>query len=138
MLNRSPIAGAEEWAIHDYEGFGSIRLSEFANLVIVARVAAGIVEHGLAYAALVEVVGAEPEDLLSRFDEVFRGRYSSMTEFAEQFADDLGWLGQLDQLDDGLRSYASIDYESFGRDISAELDVVEADGGGMYVFDTRS
>ncbi|MDR0779720.1 MAG: antirestriction protein ArdA, partial [Pseudomonadales bacterium] len=25
MLAASPIAGAEEWAIHDYEGFGEIR-----------------------------------------------------------------------------------------------------------------
>jgi antirestriction protein len=138
MLNRSPFAGAEEWAIHDYEGFGSIRLSEFANMETIARLASGIVEYGLAYAALVEVVGTEAEGVLGRFEDFFRGRYSSMAEFAEQFADDLGWPEQLDRLDEGPRAYASIDYESFGRDLSTELDAVEADGGGIYVFDIRS
>jgi antirestriction protein len=28
MLASSPIANAEEWAIHDYEGFCGLRLSE--------------------------------------------------------------------------------------------------------------
>ena len=32
MLKRSPTPGAEEWAIHDYEGFGPLRLSEFEDL----------------------------------------------------------------------------------------------------------
>ena len=38
----SPSPGAEEWAIHDYEGFGPLRLDEFESLENVAKVAAGI------------------------------------------------------------------------------------------------
>ena len=29
MLSKSPIPGAEEWAIHDYEGFCGLRISEY-------------------------------------------------------------------------------------------------------------
>ena len=45
MLDASPIADAEEWAIHDYEGFGSIRLSEYAGLDTVAELAEFIEEN---------------------------------------------------------------------------------------------
>jgi len=32
MLSESPEPNAEEWAIHDYEGFGQIRLSESEDI----------------------------------------------------------------------------------------------------------
>lgn len=40
MLAASPIAGAEEWAIHDYEGFGGIRIEEYASFDRVSALAA--------------------------------------------------------------------------------------------------
>lgn len=32
MLEASPVAGAEEWPIHDDEGFGSVRIEEYTSL----------------------------------------------------------------------------------------------------------
>ena len=32
MLNKSPEPFAEEWAVHDYEGFGTISLSEWPDI----------------------------------------------------------------------------------------------------------
>lgn len=32
MLRASPLADAEEWAIHDYEGFGGTRIDEDESL----------------------------------------------------------------------------------------------------------
>ncbi len=32
MLKASPIPDAEEWAIHDYEGFEGLRLSEYTGI----------------------------------------------------------------------------------------------------------
>lgn len=46
MLAKSPIPDAEEWAIHDYEGFASVRISEYASFERVAELAAFIKEHG--------------------------------------------------------------------------------------------
>jgi antirestriction protein len=137
MLGRSMTPVAEEWAIHDYEGFGSIRLSEFEGMETVARIAAGIVEHGPAFSAFAEIVGTETEDALRRFEDHFQGRYESMEKFAEQLADDLGWPEQLDRLDEAMRPYVSIDYAMLGSVLGTELYAVEADGGGVYVFDTR-
>ncbi|MBX9790018.1 MAG: antirestriction protein ArdA [Pirellulales bacterium] len=32
ILKESPVPLAEEWAIHDYEGFGDIRIDEYHSL----------------------------------------------------------------------------------------------------------
>ena len=39
MLARSPMPGAEEWAIHDYEGFGPLRLGEYEDLGTISQIA---------------------------------------------------------------------------------------------------
>src|SRR3546814_13670143 len=46
MPAASPIAEAEEWSIHDYEGFGNVRISEYAGFAYVSELAAFIAEHG--------------------------------------------------------------------------------------------
>jgi len=45
MLETSPIENAEEYAIHDYEGFGSCPLSEYEGINSVHEVACCIEEH---------------------------------------------------------------------------------------------
>jgi hypothetical protein len=42
----SPVEGAEEFAIHDYEGFEGVSISEYAGIDSVARIAVFIAEHG--------------------------------------------------------------------------------------------
>ncbi|WP_299176170.1 antirestriction protein ArdA [uncultured Brevundimonas sp.] len=54
MLDTSPIAGAEEWAIHDYEGFGSLRIGEHTGFDRISELAAFIAEHGEIGAALLD------------------------------------------------------------------------------------
>ena len=39
MLAKSPIPDAEEWAIHDHEGFASIRINEYDSFERVAELA---------------------------------------------------------------------------------------------------
>ena len=54
MLARSPIKGAEEYAIHDYEGFEGVSIKEYAGIDTVARMGAFIAEHGALGAGLLE------------------------------------------------------------------------------------
>src|SRR5687768_14030168 len=58
MLSESPTAKqegsvAEEWAIHDHEGFGGIHLSENHDLDALCSIAEGVKEHGDAFLAWV-------------------------------------------------------------------------------------
>lgn len=46
MLAASPIPDAEEWAIHDYEGFEGARLEEYSGIEKAHALALFIVEHG--------------------------------------------------------------------------------------------
>ena len=46
ILAKSPIPDAEEWAIHDHEGFAFIRINEYDSFERVAELAAFIAEHG--------------------------------------------------------------------------------------------
>jgi len=46
MLEASPIDDAEEYAIHDYEGFGSYSVSEYEGIQSLHEVACFIEEHG--------------------------------------------------------------------------------------------
>lgn len=46
MLKSSPEPMAEEYAIHDYEGFGSVRISEYEGLESAREKALFIEEHG--------------------------------------------------------------------------------------------
>ena len=46
VLASSPIPDAEEWAIHDYESFGSISISEYEDIATISALANLIEEHG--------------------------------------------------------------------------------------------
>lgn len=59
MLARSPVEDAEEYAIHDYEGFEGVSISEYAGIDTVARMGAFIAEHGALGASLLEQFGGD-------------------------------------------------------------------------------
>ncbi|MCB1246618.1 MAG: antirestriction protein ArdA, partial [Acidimicrobiia bacterium] len=63
MLDDSPQLFAEEWAIHDYEGFGYARLSEYTDFETVSRIAKGIERHGDAFSAWIAYSDDASEDV---------------------------------------------------------------------------
>ena len=38
MLSDSPVENAEEWEIHDYQGFGDIKLHEYESISTIAEI----------------------------------------------------------------------------------------------------
>jgi antirestriction protein len=135
MLDRSPDPGAEEWAIHDYEGFGPLRLSEHEDIDLIARLGRGIAEHGSAFAHWAAHVGVANRNHLERFEEAYLGRWDSIEEFAEQI---------FSGLETGIKAiglaallpYIEFDLQSLGRDLGLELYVAE-DEDGVHLFDRR-
>ena len=136
MLARSPSPGAEEWAIHDYEGFGLLRLDEFESLASVAKVASGIAEHGPAFAAWAAHVGTDSE-ALDEFEDAYMGEWESAVAFAEEMLDDMGHIEEIMRnVPEHLAAYVQIDYEGFVSDLvrNGELATLEKPDGGIYVF----
>ena len=132
MLAASPEPGAEEWAIHDYEGFGELRLSEWESFERVSSIAAGITKHGDAFSAWLSYDdGRDPSDA-SAFEDAYRGEWDSLRAYAENFADDIGLY---DAAEKSGSSYVVVDIDMLARDLDIELYSVRSDQHTVYVFD---
>jgi antirestriction protein len=129
ILAASPQPNAEEWAIHDYEGFGPLKLSEYEEIRNVAELAEMIGEHGKAYAAYADHVGGGSPPSRSDFEDHYRGNFDSEQAYAESLVDD----GALGEIPESLAPY--IDYEKFARDLFiSDCYSIDADEGGVHVF----
>jgi antirestriction protein len=134
MLAQSPEPGAEEFAIHDYEGFGDLRLSEFEDIAAVSRVAQLLSEHGEVFAAVVSHFGGPRylDDAVRAMEENYQGAYKSLEDWAYELGQDTGT---------GCNEYYEqyVDWERVGRDAELGGDVftVETDDGMTHVFWSR-
>lgn len=138
MLARSREPAPEEWAIHDYEGFGSKQLGEFERIEEVSALAEGIAKYGPAFAAWVDYSGLDAEDW-HYFEAAYLGEYPTLTAYAEQIIDDMGWQQEVDALlPESLKPYARINAEAMAEDLrlGGEIYVLESDSG-VYVFNSR-
>lgn len=136
MLKASPETNAEEWAIHDFEGFGGLRLSEGEDIEQLVELAELITEHGDVSAKLVDHVGGLQylEHAKTLMEDEYAGAHDSLEDFAYEFLED---TGQLESVPDNLRPY--FDSEKFGRDLELGGDVFTIDGenGQVHVFWNR-
>jgi antirestriction protein len=106
MLASSPEPIAEEWAIHDYESFGALRLSEYESIERVSEIGLGIAEHGLAFAAWASHLERNEWDRLSQFEECYMGQWASTTEYAENILESFGlWQAIEEAVPEPLQPY---------------------------------
>lgn len=136
MLAASRLPGAEEWAIHDYEGFGPVRLDEQQSLEAVATLAEGIREHGPAFAHWAALQDKLEEAALEEFEHVYLGHWESLTALAHDLWDDMGYQATLESaIPESLQPYVRFDAELYGRDLELGGSIAASPGdGGVYVF----
>ncbi len=162
MLAESPTAEqygeqAEEWAIHDHEGFYSLRIGEYQSFAEISRIAQGIAAHGEAFAAFAENLGSLEEEQLAEFEERYLGEHQTLIGFGEHLLEEMGI--DLDQLfarsprpgarqverpgdqtaaiPEAIRPYVQIDVAGWVRDmeLGAEIFTAPSESGGVHVFD---
>lgn len=128
MLASSPEPLAEEYAIHDHEGFGPCRIGEYDSLEAVHRIATGISAHGRAFAAWASIWNERDLAELDRFEDMFVGSYESMQAYAEELLDAFGiegdpqyWAPEL------IAPYVEVNMAAFSRDLESQYQVVEDD-----------
>ena len=132
MLKKSPEPDAEEWAIHDFENFGGLQLSESEDMDKVSQVAKLIEEHGPLFAEVVSHFGGTQylDDAVEAMEENYQGEYDDLSDWAEQFAKDTGA---------SMENYENyIDWERVGNDaeMGGDIFTVEVDGK-VHVFFSR-
>lgn len=135
MLAASPIPGAEEWAIHDYEGFGELRLSEWESFERVSNIAAGIAEHGDAFSAWLSYDESQDATEMQSFEDAYRGEWDSLRAYAEDYAES---TGMYDAAEKSGSTYVVVDIDMLTRDLDIELYTVESDSHTVYVFDPNA
>ncbi|QTA82717.1 Antirestriction protein domain-containing protein [Desulfonema limicola] len=127
MLKQSPVPDAEEWAIHDFEGFYEIRISEYEDIETVSKIAQNIEAHGEAYASYISDMDGDVEDDIEKFEEAYRGEYKNKKDFAYQLMHDCYTIPEF------LESY--IDYESYARDLFiCDYSYACSEGRKIFVF----
>ncbi len=83
MLNDSPEEDSEEYAIHDYEGFGSYRLDEYEGIDSAHEVACFIEEHDELGAELLAYY-SDIEDARKAIEESYCGCHTSVADYAQE------------------------------------------------------
>jgi antirestriction protein len=129
---------AEEWAIHDQDGFGQITLSEYESLDVVCALGKGIAEHGLAFSAWAEISDERDVYTLARFSEAYLGEYENREAYADHIVDELRGEEELAKLPEWLRNIVRIDTEHMVHEMETSGDIRFADHpGGVWVFNGR-
>jgi len=131
MLKASPEPLAEEWAIHDYEGFGGVEIAEYAGVDRVVAIAAFLRERGRLAALVLEHFSGDLDRAQAALDEDYRGLFASLADCMEATCEDLP------DVPEALRRY--IDWEAMARDaeINGELFAIETACNEVHVFWTR-
>jgi len=124
---------AEEWAIHDFDGFFGLPVGEWTSFETIAEWARVLTEVGddlqPAFGAYVEHTGDTDADEHTFFDH-YRGEYDDMADYAAELAEE---TGMLEGVPDWLQY--RIDWHGVGHDL--EMDgywSTRSPGHGVYVF----
>ena len=131
MLARSPVEDAEEYAIHDYEGFEGVSISEYAGIDIVARMASFIAEHGALGAGLLEQFSGDMDQAESTLEDCYHGQFASLADYMEELTTESVTIPE------ALLYY--VDWQAMARDaeMSGDLFTIETTHGEVHVFSNR-
>lgn len=135
MLADSSEPDAEEWAIHDYDGFAGYAVHEFADVGHVSAVATLIAEHGPVFAGLLTHFGGDLEQARDYIECAYNGAYQDVGEYAFTMTQDL-YADALKGLPDFIRH--NIDWDAIGRDLELGGDIFTVEvAGEVHVFDSH-
>ena len=128
MLAASPVTGAEEWAIHDYEGFGAIRIEEYAGFERVSALALFIEEYGEVGAALLDHYSGDLDEAREAMGDRYMGEHASLADYVQELTEESTPIPEV------LRYH--IDWRSMARDaeINGELFTVSTAWDVVHVF----
>lgn len=116
MLSKSPEPLAEEYAIHDYEGFEGYGLSEYEGLDKAHEIACFIEEHGKIAGELLNYFGGDLEEAIRMIEDNYCGLWDSLEDYARDLTE------QTMEVPENLEHY--IDYEKMGKDMALSGDIL--------------
>jgi antirestriction protein len=132
VIASSPIPGADEWYIGDYDEFPNLgEHADLSRIEAIAEILAGLPEHSReAFIAFVKYQGA---DYAENFEEAYNGEYESIGQYAYELLADV-YSGEIKALPEYIANH--IDWDSVGRDLELSGDywTLATGSGGVWVF----
>lgn len=126
MLTGSSIPNAEEYAIHDYDGFQGVSISEYQGIKSVCEIAKFIEEHGTLGAKLLDYF-SDIKEAEQALNERYLGQYESVSDYCEET------ITHQCEIPKELEYY--IDYERMARDWElTDLLVIELSFEEIHIF----
>lgn len=126
MLSYSPVADTEpceEWAIHSYEYFEGISISESESIENVAALGQAILEYGESFATFQGYFNYDDvAQAVEEFTDKYMGVYKSSEDFAYEQLDQDGTLNRLQEI--GFNE-SYINWDAIVNDMEC---------GGSYLF----
>lgn len=123
---------AEEWAVHDHEGFLGVELSEHAAMEAISMIAQLLEEHGRAMAAYMDVNHVpdvcDRDDYVQQFENSYRGCYDSERAYAEECVEN----GLFGEIPESIMNH--IDYDSIARELMDSAYAVRSEDG-IHIFE---
>lgn len=127
MLAASPVEDAEEYAIHDHEGFEGCELYEYEGIQSAHDKALFIEEYGEIGARLLAHTADNIDEATTMMKEHYRGEYQSIADYAEELTE------EAIDIPEALKGY--IDYERMGRDIEInDLFTIQTGSEQIHIF----
>lgn len=128
MLAASRINRAEEWAIHDHEGFPNGLVQEYSCFERVAELGSFLEDHPKLGAVLLSYYGGHLPDAKEALTERYQGQFESLADFAQDVTE-----GTTD-IPESLQYY--IDYAKLADDMTLSGDVfaIELGFDEVHVF----
>lgn len=128
MLASSPEEDAEEYAIHDHEGFDGYSVSEWSGIEELHEVACFIEEYPGIGGALLNQFSDDLDDARRAMDESYYGCYESIADYAEELTEGCC------EIPEHLSWY--VDYERMGQDmeLSGDIFTIETGYKEVHVF----
>jgi antirestriction protein len=134
MLASSPEPGAEEWSIHDYNDFGSLKLGEAESLTRISAIASGITEHGPAFGEWLAYNSSRDAAEAKVFSDAYRGEWESLRAYAEAYAESTGLYEAVEKAG---APYIRVDVDALQRDLKMDVYAVPSGHSTIYVFDAN-
>jgi antirestriction protein len=142
MLAESPTAKeeglrAEEFAIHDYEGFGELHLSEYEGLDAICAIAEGVAEHGDAFLSWAASETSRQDDV-DGFEDAFNGEWDCLADYVQDYWEQSGDMPEAPR-NAWWHPANYIDWERMAHDLEISGDVwtAPAGHGKVWVFSNR-
>ena len=130
LLSTSPVSDADEYAIHDFEGFGDYHLGEYAGLEAAHQIALFIQEYPDFGSALLNHFN-DIEEAREMAENNYCGCYASLADHAQELTEETS------EIPSHLQYY--IDYEAMARDMEmgGEIFSIEVGYQEVHVFWNR-